>query len=143
MVLILPALLTLAGVFTLILGTLHFFFPLLFDFENAIPASGPPLKRFPLWFRRGGYATQRSDVRGIAWVMNHATSYVLVSIGLLDLFWARWLGQPGGQLLALWLAGWWFIRAASQLYLGRRRGDWLILAWFSLLGLLHLWAATA
>ncbi len=62
-----------AGVFTLALGSVHFF-PLLLDFEHAIPDEGPPLKRFLLWPRRGGYAMQRSDVRGLARVMNHAAS---------------------------------------------------------------------
>jgi hypothetical protein len=31
----------------------------------------------------------------------------------------------------------WFVRAASQLYLGRRRGDWLILLGFAAVGGLH------
>src|SRR5262249_47076753 len=84
------------------------------------------------------YATTRGDVYGIAWVMNHAASYVLVSIGVLDLAWTLWLRQPFGPVLCLWIAGWWLVRAATQLYLGRRRGDWRILPGFALLGLLHL-----
>ena len=132
-------LLTIAGVFTLTLGTVHFFFPILFDFKNAISKEGPPLKPFRFWPIR--YATQRSDVHGLAWVMNHAASYGLVSIGLLDLRWSAWLHQPWATLLCLWIAGWWFLRAGSQLYLGRRRGDWLILTGFAALGVLHI-AAT-
>jgi hypothetical protein len=54
------------------------------DFRNAIAKTGDPIKPFRLGFIR--YGTQRSDVYGIAWVMNYATSYVLVTIGLLDLF---------------------------------------------------------
>ncbi|MBI3360578.1 MAG: hypothetical protein HY023_05645, partial [Chloroflexi bacterium] len=105
----LPLLLYPAGAFTLLLGVAHFFFPILFDFERAVAKDGPPLKPFRLWFIR--YATHRSDVHGIAWVMNHSASYVLVSIGLLDLFWTFWLGTPHGKLLAVWIAGWWFLRA--------------------------------
>jgi hypothetical protein len=63
---------------------------------------------------------------------------VLVTLGLLDLFWTRWLDTPFGIPLSLWIAGWWLLRAASQLYLGKRSGDWLILAWFAALGLLHI-----
>lgn len=128
-----------SGVFTVVLGAVHFFFPVLLDFEHAIPARGDPLKPFRLGPIR--YATRRSDVHGIAWVMNHAASYVLVTIGLIDLFSVSWRSTPAAPLLALWIAGWWFLRAAAQLYLGRRRGDWLILIGFAALGLLHLGVA--
>ena len=131
---LLTLLLALAGVFTLTLGLAHFFFPILFDFKQAIPKDGPPIKPFRLLFIR--YTTKRSDVHGIAWAMNHAASYGLVSIGMLDLYWAfaGTLNKP----LALWVAGWWFLRAGSQLYLGRRAGDWLSLASFAALGVLHI-----
>ena len=129
-------LLAVAGLFTLVLGSVHVFFPQLLDFAHAIPREGPPLKPFRLGPIR--YATQRRDVHGIAWVMNHHASFVLVSIGLLDLLGGAWLLSAAGRWLALWIAVWWFLRAASQLYLGRRRGDWLILAGFSGLGILHL-----
>jgi hypothetical protein len=128
--------LAIAGVFTTVLGTIHFFFPRLLDFAQAIPREGPDLQPFRLGPLR--YATLRSDVYGIAWVMNHAASYTLVSIGIIDLLAYRWLGSEVGRLLLFWIAGWWFLRAASQLYLGRRRGDWLILAGFAWLGLVHL-----
>lgn len=131
--------LILAGIFTLILGSIHFFFPLLWDFTTAIPRQGKALRPMRLGPLR--YATQRSDVYGITWVMNHAASYTLVGIGLVDLLAPTWLGKPYALPLALWIAGFWFIRAAGQLYLGRRPGDWWILAWFSLLGLLHIGAA--
>ena len=80
----LPTLLYVSGAFALGLGFLHFFFPILFDFEHALPKDGPPLKPFRLWPIR--YATLRQDVRGIAWVMNHSASYGLVTIGLVDIF---------------------------------------------------------
>lgn len=128
--------LLLAGLFTLALGAVHFFFPKLLDFEHAIPQQGPPLRPFRLGPLR--YATQRSDVHGIAWVMNHHASFVLVSIGLVDLLAGPWLQSQAGRWLALWIAGWWFLRAGTQLYLGRRRGDWLIVVGFAALGLVHL-----
>jgi hypothetical protein len=126
-----------AGVFTLVLGVIHFFFPLLLDFSQAIPRQGrPPLKPFRLGPIR--YATQRSDVYGIAWVMNHAASYTLISIGVVDLLAYQWLGSTMGRWLALWIAGWWFLRAGSQFYLGRRRADWWIMAGFAWLGVVHV-----
>ena len=124
------------GVFGVILGTLHFFFPLLFDFEHALPKDGPALKPFRLGCIR--YNTTRQDVRGIAWVMNHFVSYNLVAYGVLDLVWQTWLPSAFGVTVFLFLAGGWFVRAASQLYLGRRLGDWLILGGFALIGLLHV-----
>jgi hypothetical protein len=136
---LLPLALTAAGLFTVALGCLHFFFPRLLDFEEAIPREGPPLAPLRLGIIR--YQTLRSDVHGIAWVMNHAASYTLVSIGVVDLAAGSWLMSPEGRPLALWIAGWWFLRAGSQLYLGRRPGDWLILLGFALLGLVHLAAA--
>jgi hypothetical protein len=132
----LPHLLYLSGAFTLGLGLLHFFFPILFDFEHAVPRDGAPLKPFRLGPLR--YATQRQDVRGIAWVMNHAASYGLVTLGLLDLLWTLWWPEAWRAWLLLWIAGWWFLRAGSQLYLGRRRGDVWILIGFAALGGLHL-----
>lgn len=121
-----------AGLFSLALGSVHFFFPKLLDFENAIPKDGPPIRPFRLGPIR--YATKRSDVHGIGWVMNHAASYVLVSIGLFNLAGYWWLGTPAGRLLTLWIALWWLIRAGSQFYLGKRSGDRWIAAGFALLG---------
>lgn len=136
---ILNACLGAAGVFTLLLGIVHFVLPILLDFRNAVPKEGSPLKPLQLGFIR--YATLRSDVHGIAWVMNYAASYVLVTIGALDLFASHWVQLPPGRLLAGWIAGWWFLRAATQLYLGTRVGDWIILAGFVMLGALHVGAA--
>lgn len=141
---LLVAALVICGVFTLSLGLVHFAMPVLLDFRAAIPRDDPELKVLkPLRLGRLRYATLRSDVYGIAWVMNHAASYVLVTIGVLDLAAVRWLETDAGRLLALWIAGWWLLRAGSQLYLGRRRGDWLILAGFLLLAAVHLLAALA
>ncbi|MBK8047755.1 MAG: hypothetical protein IPK16_11870 [Anaerolineales bacterium] len=131
--------LAICGVFTTMLGVAHFFFPVLLDFNAAIPRTGPPLKSFRLGPIR--YPTKRSDVYGIAWVMNHAASYTLVSIGIVDLVAFAWFGSTIGMIVLLWISGWWFIRAASQVYLGRRAGDWWIVAGFAWFGLVHLGAA--
>ncbi len=125
-----------SGLFTTVLGSVHFFFPLLLDFAQAIPRQGEDILPFRLGPLR--YTTLRSDVHGIAWIMNHAASYTLVTIGILDLLAYRWLGTEFGWWLCLWIAGWWFLRAGSQLYMGRRRGDLWILVGFAWLGVVHL-----
>ena len=130
-----------AGAFTVLLGLLHFFLPALLDFRGAIPEGGAPLRPFHLLGCR--YPTKRSDVRGLVWVMNHAVSYTLVTIGVVDLAAVRWIGTWLGVLVAAWIAGWWFLRAGCQLCLGHRRGDLVVLAWFAALGLLHVGAALA
>ena len=130
-----------AGIFTVVLGLIHFFLPLLLDYKTVIlerPAEWKAARPFRVWLTR--YIIQPRDLYGIIWVMNHAASYTLVGIGLLDLFAQGWL-LGVGRLLALWVAGFWFLRAATQLTFGRRWGDWLILAWFAVLGALHLWVA--
>ena len=127
--------LAICGLFTLLLGTAHFFFPILLAFERAIPRQGPALRPFKLGPIH--YPTERRDVYGIAWVMNHAASYTLVSIGVVDLCSWLWLGTGMGRILTLWITGWWFLRAASQFYLGRRRGDWWIAGGFAWLGVVH------
>jgi hypothetical protein len=135
----LTALFFLAGAFTLCLGGLHIFLPLLLDYRAVVldgDAARKPPRPFRLWPAR--YVVTLADRYGIIWVMNHAASYVLISIGLLDLLAAGWLRTELGRLVALWIAGWWFVRALSQLYLGRRAGDWAILAWFAALGAIHL-----
>lgn len=75
--------LTMAGTFTILLGIVHISIPLLMDFDHAIPtteAEPAPLRSL----RIGGfqYEVLRSDVRGIAWVMSNAASYVLITLGL-------------------------------------------------------------
>ncbi len=134
----LTALLCAAGAFTLVLGALHFFLPAALDYRTIFqgrPADAKPPRRFRIPLTR--YLVTIRDRYGIVWIMNHAASYALVSIGLVDLIGAAWL-QTNGRLLALWIAGWWFVRAASQFAMGRRAGDWIVLAFFASLGLLHL-----
>jgi hypothetical protein len=133
---LLRLLLYLAGTFTFVLGCIHLALPALLGYRQALLDQPIPLKPFTLPLSR--YRVQARDLYGIIWVMNHSASYALISIGLLDLLAARWLRSPGGDWLALWIAGWWSVRAASQFYLGRRPGDWLISLGFFALGLIHL-----
>ena len=51
------------------------------------------------------------------------------------------LGTFPGALASGTVAGFWFVRAGTQFYLGRRPGDWFVVIWFSLLGALHVIAA--
>ena len=129
------------GAFTLVLGLLHFWLPALLDYKAVVlgaAGTGKP-RAFRLWPTR--YVVGARDRLGVVWVMNHAASYALVSIGVADLLAALWLGTPVGRGLALWIAGWWLLRAANQLIFGRRWGDWLILGAFAAIGLVHVWAA--
>lgn len=128
----------LTGIFGIVLGILHFFFPLLFDFRGAIAPQGDALKPFPLLITR--YNTTRQDIYGLVWVMNNAASFTILTIGLLDLFWREWLSTSYGEMVTLWIGTFYFIRAVSQLYMGRRLGDWLILAAFSALAAFHILA---
>lgn len=136
MMTLLPNLLYVCGVFGVVLGTLHFFFPLLFDFRGAIPRNGDALKPFPLIV--GNYGTTRDDIYGLVWVMNGAASFAILTVGLLDLFWSVWLYSAYGALIAVWIAIFYFIRSGSQLAMGRRRGDWIILGAFGALALFHV-----
>ncbi len=138
------SLLVLAGIFTLILGLLHFFFPLMLDFRSVVldrPPDWKPARALRLWPSR--YIVTLSDRLGVIWVMNNAASYTLVAIGLVDLLAGRWLTtDPGaGRILALWIGGLWLVRAVTQLTFGRRLGDWILLVYFCLLAALHLVAA--
>jgi hypothetical protein len=140
----LPLLIRLAGIFTLALGTAHFFLPVMLDFKSTLLEREPgwkPRRPFRLWPTR--YIVTLSDRLGVVWVSNHAASFTLVSIGVVDLLAADWLVGGPGRWLALWIAGFWIVRAGSQLYFGRRSGDWAVLMWFATLSGLHLIAAVA
>lgn len=132
----LPNLFYVTGGFAIALGTLHFFFPLLFDFRGAIPAEGDALRPFPLIVAR--YPTTRADIFGLIWIMNHIASFAILTVGLLDFFWPLWFRGAYGTLITLWIALFYFLRAGTQLYMGHRRGDWLVLAAFGALGALHV-----
>jgi len=128
-----------AGFFAVVLGILHFTFPERFGFRAALSGEGQPLPPFRLWFYR--YDFKRSDLYGVVRLMNHCVSFTILSVGVCDLLASRWLGTAAGTILAGWIAAFWFVRAATQLYLGRRRGDWFVVAWFGLLGIVHVLAA--
>lgn len=126
----------LSGVFAVTLGLLHFTFPKRFGYMVALPIDGDALPEFRLLFYR--YDMKRTDLRGIIYVMNHCVSYAILCAGVFDLACPRWFGTHAGSIAALGFAGLWFVRASSQLYLGRRKGDWFVLTFFSLLGILHV-----
>lgn len=134
-------LLLISGILTVILGAVHFFFPLMFDFRNAIVRESASLK--PLRFLFIRYNTRPQDVYGLVWVMNHAASFAILTVGILDILSKEWIRSSAGPAILVWIALWWLLRAGSQLYLGRRKGDWAILAAFTLLAVLHLGAFAA
>lgn len=135
----LTLLLAATGLGTLALGVLHGVIPRLIDVEHAVPPLAAPLRPLPVLGAR--YRTRREDVLGVIWVSNNAATYVLLTLGIADLLASRWLGTDGGRLLALWAAGWWVIRAGSQLAFGRRAGDWAFVAAFGIAALIHVVAA--
>lgn len=132
-----------AGVFSLALGVVHLWVPRIFAMDRAIGTDGPSVPELGLlgkgaWTHR----RRRSDAIGIAWVMSNAASYVLVSVGLLDLAWAAGHRAVPLGIGGLWIAGWWAIRAGGQFAVGRRRGDVAIAALFAALAVLHVALAT-
>ena len=128
-----------AGAFSVGLGVVHLVIPRLLDYPGAIGIDGPearPLHRLAVGGR--GYQVRRADALGITWVMSNSASYVLLTVGLIDIAWAAgWRGLPIAPA-ALWIAGWWAIRAGSQFAVGRRPLDVGFVAWFGALALLHL-----
>ena len=131
-----------AGVFSLALGLWHIGVPRRFGFRDAIePWRSGAVGRVRLgpWH----HDATRADVMGVASVMNAATTYVLVSIGIAGLLSAAWLGTPAGRLLAAWVAGWWALRAVMQFPMGRRGIDLFLVAGFAALAVLFTVAAVA
>jgi hypothetical protein len=137
-------LLVIVGVVTLALGLVHLVIPRWFDFPMAIGRDGaglPPLKERPLgpWI----YQLRRQDALGLSWVMSNAASYVLLSIGVVDLAWASgWRGLPVVGC-TLWIAGWWVLRTAGQFAVGRRAIDIAFAAGFATLAVVHLGLAAS
>ena len=132
-----------SGLAALALGVWHLGVPRWFDFAAAIggDVGGSPLR--PLRLGPWRHPTTRRDVLGVAWVMNAGTSYVLISIGVFGLAAPLWIGSEGGRWLAIWIAGWWGIRAVMQLPMGRRRIDVLLVALFAVLAVVFGAAAFA
>lgn len=141
---LLLALAALCGTFTIALGIVHIAIPRLVGYGPAIgrdSAGGSATDPSPLGTIGAGrvtYRVRRTDLVGLAWVMSNAVSYVLITIGIVDLAWVGgWQGLPIA-LGATWIAGWWAIRAASQFALGRRPGDVVTAVWFAALALGHI-----
>lgn len=129
----------LAGIFSLVLGIVHIWVPRILVYRLAIgeddgtlPAIGAI--RLGPW----AYARRRSDLVGLSWVMSNAASYVLVTIGILDLAWAFGDRSIPLAIGATWIAGWWTLRAAGQFALGSRIGDIAIAALFVAMAAGHL-----
>lgn len=128
-----------AAIFTLGLGAVHLRIPAIVRYATAIGADGPGARPLGAIGRgRAAYHLRRQDLIGIAWVMSNAASYVLISIGVVDLRLA--LGPPDAGLgpLSGWIAGWWAVRAIGQHALGRRPIDLVLAAWFWALAIVHL-----
>lgn len=124
-----------SGVFSLGLGAVHLLIPRIFDFAGAVGRDDAPLPHLAtITAGPWRYRTRRADVLGLSWVMSNAASYVLISIGFLDLLAGGWAAQPAGRLLFAWIAGWWWVRAGGQLVVGRRSIDWAFAGLFTMLG---------
>src|SRR6185436_874501 len=136
---VLLMLLYVGGAFALVLGVLHFTFPTRFGLVAALAVEGPPPPQYRLLFYR--YDMKRSDLRGVIYVMNHCVSYSILVVGVFDCFAARWIGTLPGTVGAGAVAGFWFVRAGTQFYVGKRRGDWFVVFWFTMLAVLHIVAA--
>src|SRR5919198_6252917 len=117
------------GLFSIGLGAWHLGVPAWFHVAAAIDGRTrrplPPVRMTP--FR---YGTTRRDVLAVVWIMNLAASYGLISVGVVGLAAPLWIGTPAGRLLALWMAGWWAVRAAAQLAMGVRRIDLVVITGF-------------
>src|SRR4051812_14389687 len=125
---VLIILLYMSGIFAVLLGILHFSFPRRFGLIAAMPTEGTALPPFRLLFYR--YDMKRSDLGGVIYVMNHCVSFIILAIGIYDGFASRLLGSFPGSLGSGIFAGFWFVRAGTQFYLGRRLGDWFVFGWF-------------
>jgi hypothetical protein len=134
-----PTALAVAGLFSVALGVWHLGVPRWFDFAGAL--RGPVSTLRPLRMGPFAHRTTRSDVLGLGWVMSNAASYVLISVGVADLAAPAWLGTRFAPLIGGWIAGWWALRAASQLALGRRRLDVVLIAVFLGIAGVHIAAA--
>ena len=132
-----------AGMFSLALGIVHLWVPRIFALDRAIGTDGPSVAE--LGSLGGGawtYRRRRSDAIGIAWVMSNAASYVLVSVGILDLAWVAGDRAVPPGIAGLWIAGWWALRAGGQFAEGRRLGDVAIAGLFTALAIVHVALAT-
>ena len=135
--------LALCGVFSIGLGVVHVAIPVIVRYRSAIGTEATHGGVGDLVVGPIRYAIHRSDLVGLAWVMSNAAAYVLITLGIVDVAWA--IGQPIVPITPLtwWIAGWWVVRAGSQLTLGRRWGDLVVVVAFGLIAVVHLAAALA
>lgn len=132
-----------AGTFSLVLGIAHLWVPKIFALDRAIGTDGLSVPDLGTLGRGAWtYQRRRSDAIGLAWVMSNAASYVLVTIGVVDLAWAAGHRAVPIGVGALWIAGWWGLRAGGQFVVGRRRGDVAIAALFAAVAMVHVALAT-
>lgn len=133
-----------AGIGTISLGIWHLGVPRWFAFRSAIATDHDGLPELPL-AHVGPWTVERTrtDVLGLSWVMSNAASFVLVSVGLLDLAWAGGFDAVPLLIGALWIAMWWTIRAFGQFALGRRPRDVAAFALFGVLAVLHVAVAVS
>ena len=104
-----------SGLFSVALGIVHVSIPALVRYRAAIGGDSDGLPSLgSIGSGAVRYELRRGDLVGIAWIMSNAASYVLVSIGLVDLAWATGSTLVPIQPVALWIAGWWALRAAGQ-----------------------------
>jgi hypothetical protein len=128
------------GGFSLALGVWHLGVPAWFHFGRALDngARLPSVRAVPV-----RYGTTPKDVLGVAWIMNLVASYGLITIGIAGLAAPLWVGTTAGRVVAIWIAGWWFVRAAAQLAMGHRKIDVMVMAWFAVLGAVAVAAGVA
>jgi hypothetical protein len=137
---VLNALLVATGTATILLGVWHLSVPRVFRFARAVEVDEPHAStglgsiRVGLW----RYERRRADVVGLSWVMSNAASFVLVSIGILDIAWAVDDRTIPIVLGSAWIAAWWGLRAAGQFALGRRPIDLAIALGFAVPGAIHV-----
>jgi hypothetical protein len=132
-----------AGLFSLALGIVHLWVPRFFALDRAIGTDGPSGSELgSIGLGTWTYRRRRTDAIGIVWVMSNAASYVLLSVGFLDLAWAAGQRAVPLGIGGLWIAGWWILRAGGQFAVGRRRGDVAIASLFVVLAVLHVALAT-
>jgi hypothetical protein len=70
--------------------------------------------------------------------MNYCVSFVLVSIGVVNICAKSWEASDISLIVNGWISLWWFTRAFSQFHLGRRMGDWLVFAGFGFCGIVQM-----
>lgn len=128
------------GAWTIGLGVWHLGVPRWFAFGAAVETTAGEPPRSLGHYRLGAlhYARRPADVVGLGWVMSNAASMVLITIGLVDIGWA--VGDRTIPIVvgAWWVAGWWAVRAGSQLLIGRRPVDAYLIVLFVALAILHV-----